>query len=119
MSKHRIRSKKRSPSNSNLKTSLTAVAQLIVILGFILGGMALVTCLLSIGVDSNLLRNAGGDLLMLVGILVVIFGDKKLNVKGDTVLKAFDSLHFPAEIVKWAVGLSLVALGMALAGSRL
>ena len=103
--------------NSNLKTSLIAVVQFIGILVLIFGGMGLATWLIILG-DEKLLRIGGCGVLIILGILVLIFGDKKLNVKGGIVLRMFDPPNYPKNLVKVVLGIALLFLGTSLMFNR-
>lgn len=103
--------------NPNLKTSLIAIIQFIGILVLIFGGMGLATWLIYLGHEKPL-RIGGGGFLVIAGILILIFGDKKLNIKGGIILKAFDPPNYPANLVKLGVGIALMFLGTSLIFNR-
>jgi len=95
--------------NTNLKTSLIAIGQLITIVALLFGGECLGVWLYS--VDPKLLRIVGGILLWGLGLIILFYGDKILKVKGGIILKAFDASNYPARLIKWVVGLILILVG--------
>jgi hypothetical protein len=54
----------------------------------------------------------GGALLVIFGVVVLIFGDKKLNVKSGTVLKMVSPRNYPVGLIKWTIGLLSILAGL-------
>jgi hypothetical protein len=55
-----------------------------------------------------------GFVLVIVGLLILAFGDKKLNVKEGAILKVFSMPPLNAKLTKWAVGIFCIWFGVAL-----
>jgi hypothetical protein len=55
-----------------------------------------------------------GFVLVIIGLLVLVFGDRKLNVKGGAILKTFSVPSLNAKVLKWAVGIMCIWFGAAL-----
>ncbi len=105
--------------NSNLKTSLIAVIQFIGILVLIFGGMGLATWLIYI--DERIAKYVGGLLLVVLGALVLIFGDKVINLNEGKIGKLFfptDKSQFNSKMWKWVLGLFLMCAGTSLIFNR-
>ena len=62
-----------------------------------------------------------GFVLVIIGLLILAFGDKKLKVKGGIILKTFSAPSLNAKITKWAIGIVCIWFGAALlfGGSKL
>jgi hypothetical protein len=56
----------------------------------------------------------GASLLIIFGVVVLIFGDKKLNVKAGMVLKMVSLQNFRVRLIKWFVGLLSILVGLSL-----
>jgi hypothetical protein len=55
-----------------------------------------------------------GFVLVIVGLLILAFGDKKLNVKGGVILKTFSAPSMNVKVLKWAGGIICIWFGAAL-----
>jgi hypothetical protein len=55
-----------------------------------------------------------GIILVLLGVLVIVFGDRKLNVKRGFLLKAISRDGLNPKILKWAIGILCIWFGVAL-----
>jgi uncharacterized BrkB/YihY/UPF0761 family membrane protein len=55
-----------------------------------------------------------GVILLVLGALVIVFGDKALNVKGGAILKTFSMPTQNAKFLKWVVGVLCIWFGAAL-----
>lgn len=55
-----------------------------------------------------------GVALVIIGSLILVFGDKKLKVKEGVVLKTFSAPTLNAKITKWAMGIMCIWFGAAL-----
>jgi uncharacterized membrane protein YidH (DUF202 family) len=55
-----------------------------------------------------------GCVLVIFGLLILAFGDKKLNVKEGAILKAFSLPPLNAKVTKWAVGIICIWFGVAI-----
>ena len=55
-----------------------------------------------------------GVALIVFGLLVAIFGDRKVGAKGGKVSKAFSMPPLNAKVLKWAVALISIWFGVAL-----
>jgi hypothetical protein len=55
-----------------------------------------------------------GFVLVIIGLLILAFGDRKLNVKGGVILKTFSAPSLNAKVLKWAVGILCIWFGAAL-----
>ena len=105
--------------NPNLKSSLIAIVQFIGILVLIFGGMALATWLIYI--DEKLAKYVDGLLLMGLGVLVLIFGDKVVNLNEGKIGRLFfpaDKSQFNSKMWKWVLGLFLMFAGTSLLFNR-
>lgn len=56
----------------------------------------------------------GGILLLVIAVVILVFGDKKMNVKGGVVLKLFSPPNYPVTLIKWVLGLFLMWVGISL-----
>jgi hypothetical protein len=102
--------------NANLKTSLITVVQFIVVLILLFGVLFFTLWLYSI--NPKLLRFIVGILLVFLGVFILLFGDKKLNVKDGVILKIFSPPNYPAGLIKWGAGLVAILIGMSLIVNR-
>ena len=55
-----------------------------------------------------------GVALVVIGLLILAFGDKKLNVKGGVILKTFSAPLLNAKVTQWAAGIMCIWFGAAL-----
>ena len=55
-----------------------------------------------------------GFVLMIIGLLILAFGDRKLKVKGGVILKIFSAPSLNAKVTKWAIGIMCIWFGVAL-----
>ena len=55
-----------------------------------------------------------GVTLVVIGLLILAFGDKKLSVKGGVVLKTFSTPSSNTKVVKWVAGVMFIWFGAAL-----
>lgn len=55
-----------------------------------------------------------GCVLAIVGLLILAFGDKKLNAKEGAILKVFSMPPLNAKVTKWAAGIICIWFGVAL-----
>lgn len=55
-----------------------------------------------------------GFILVIIGLLVLAFGDRILKVKGGVILKTFEAPSLDVKFLKWTVGLICIWLGAAL-----
>ena len=55
-----------------------------------------------------------GVALVVIGLLILAFGDKKLNVKGGVILKTFSASSSNAKVIKWGTGVMFIWFGAAL-----
>jgi hypothetical protein len=55
-----------------------------------------------------------GLILVLLGVLVIVFGDRKLSVKRGVMLKAISHEGLNAKVLKWAIAILCIWFGVAL-----
>jgi len=55
-----------------------------------------------------------GLVLVFVGLLILAFGERKLNIKGGVILKIFTAPSLQTKITKWAMGIICIWFGAAL-----
>ena len=55
-----------------------------------------------------------GIALVALGLLVAVFGDKRVDAKGGKVSKVFSMPPLNAKVLKWAVALISICFGVAL-----
>lgn len=60
------------------------------------------------------MRYLFGFVLVIIGLLILTFGDRKLKVKGGVVLKIFSAPPLSAKVIKWAIGILCIWFGVAL-----
>lgn len=62
-----------------------------------------------------------GIALIAIGLLVAVYGDKRVDAKGGTISKAFSMPRANAKVLKWAIAIISIGLGVALlvGGGRL
>ena|ERR1700690_4036462 len=99
--------------DANLKTSLTAVCQLIGILILMFGLISLAMWLDNHG-HEKILRIGGGTLVDIIGVLILIFGNKDLKIKGGVILDTFFPSNYPTKAVMSLLGIALTFLGTSL-----
>lgn len=55
-----------------------------------------------------------GVALVIIGLLILAFSDRKPNMKGGVILKTFSASSLNAKVIKWAVGIVCIWAGAAL-----
>ena len=55
-----------------------------------------------------------GAALVIIGLLILVFGDRKPNLKGGVILKTFSASSLNAKVIKWTVGILCIWTGAAL-----
>ena len=55
-----------------------------------------------------------GVLLIVIGVVVLVFGGRKLNVNEGTILKLFTHSQTNVRLIQWGLGLVAIYLGVGL-----
>ena len=105
----------------NFKPLLITIGRGIAIVALLIGLEFLIVWLYSI--DPKLLRIVGGVLFTVFGVVVLIYGDRKLKVDEGKIGRLFfalpNKLGFYSAMWKWVLGLISIFVGVSLIFNRL
>jgi len=100
----------------NFKSLFITLGQGIAIVLLLMGLEFFVTWFYS--VNPKLLKVTGGALLIIFGIMILIYGDKKLKINegkiGKIIFSIPDRLNFFSTMWKWVLGLISIYVGISL-----
>jgi hypothetical protein len=100
----------------NYKPLLITLGQGLIIIALLMGLEFLITWFYS--VNPKFLKVLGGVVLVIFGIIVLIYGDRKLNMNEGKIGKIFffipGKLTFYSKMWKWTLGLVCIYVGISL-----
>jgi uncharacterized membrane protein YidH (DUF202 family) len=63
---------------------------------------------------TTLMGYVAGAVLVILGLLIIVLGDRKVGEKGDAITRAFSMPTLHVKFVKWGAGILCIWFGAAL-----